>query len=59
MVTDKERQLLHQMLDRLCDSEETNGHIQWEAFFDSDVPFHYIRKMLDLGIRISEQDFEK
>lgn len=56
MVTTEERQVLHKMLDRLCD--EGQPSIMWEAYFKGEEPFTMKRKRIWLSMRISD-DIER
>lgn len=56
MVTTEERQVLHMMLDKLCDEEQPS--IMWETFFRGEEPFTMKRKRIWLSMRISD-DIER
>ena len=53
-VSDEERKVLHNMIDRMCD--EGKLHLMWEAFFKGDEPFTFKRKRICLTMGISDED---
>ena len=51
-ITAEERQVLHNLLDRMCDEGQVS--MMWEAYFRGEQPFTMVRKRMVLHMNISE-----
>lgn len=51
-ITPEEREVLHKLLDKMCDDGEPN--LMWEWYFHGDEPFTFVRKRIWLSMGISE-----
>ena len=52
-VSPEKRQVLHRLLDRMCDNGEPS--LMWEAYFRGDEPFTMKKKRMWLSLRISDE----
>ena len=52
-VSEQEREILHKILDWMCDEEKDYG--TYEYTFPGDVPFSFIRKRIYLSAKTQEE----
>ena len=52
-VSDEERKVLHNLLDKICD--EGKPFAIWEAYFRGDEPFTFVKKRMSLHMTINEE----
>ena len=52
-VSEQEREILHKILDWMCDEEKDNGI--YEYTFPGDGPFAFIRKRIYLSAKTQEE----